>query len=59
MPYYFFIIHKFDFSTQIMIAPNEDIYNHTIELLKIKEDVSSFVVIKGEQVFSNVSDLHI
>ena len=50
---YFFIIHKFDFSIQIMIAPNEDIYNHTIELLKIKEDVSSFVVIKGEQVFSN------
>ena len=53
---FFFIIHKFDFSTQIIIAPNDDVYNHTIELLKTKEDVSSFIVIKGEQVFSNEFD---
>ncbi|WP_123947471.1 hypothetical protein [Flavobacterium reichenbachii] len=56
---YFFIIQKFDFSTVIVIAPNDDVYNDTIELLKAKEDVSSYIVIKGKQVFSSESDLRI
>jgi hypothetical protein len=53
---YHFIVNHFDFSTNFLIAPDYDAYIHSIEVLKKREDVASFFVIKGEQIFNSNSD---
>ena len=53
---YHFNITHLDFSTTFLIIPNYDDYLHTIEVLKKREDVAYFFVIKGEQVFNSNFD---
>ncbi len=53
--YHFIITHK-DLSSSFFIAPNYDIYMNSIEVLKKREDVAYFFVIKGEQIFNSNSD---
>ncbi|WP_281323928.1 hypothetical protein [Flavobacterium sp. IMCC34518] len=53
---YHFIINLFDFTTTFLIAPDYDVYIHSLEVLKKREDVASFFVIKGEQIYNSNSD---
>lgn len=50
---YHFIVNHFDFSTTFLIIPTYDDYLHTKKLFENREDVVSFFVIRGEQIFNS------
>lgn len=50
---YHFIINHFDFTSTFLIIPTYEDYLDYIDKFKIREDVASFFVIKGEQIFNS------
>ena len=50
---YHFIINHFDFTSTFLIIPTYEDYLDYTDKLKIREDVASFFVIKGEQIFNS------
>ena len=50
---YHFIVNHFDLSTSFFIIPTYEDYLHTKKLFENREDVASFFVIEGEQIFNS------